>query len=191
MLFGPSSQYFNPIIQMGGGKSSESISDVSLSTTKKNDNSRTGMRKCDADRAANERSYGLDRGMNLQMKIQCGMIAQSEEDAIHHRRELKLVQLSKLIESTENLIGLKLKMVDRIGNGDSSAQFNMSINILMEKLERLNGELEQLSADTTKINPIVGSVLDQAAKAMGLPKRDDLENDDEDVSFVASILGNE
>jgi hypothetical protein len=176
---------------MGGGKSSESISDVSLSTTKKNDNSRTGMRKCDADSAANERSYGLDRGMNLQMKIQCGMIAQSEEDAIHHRRELKLVQLSKLIESMENLIGLKLKMVDRIGNGDSSAQFNMSINILMEKLERLNGELEQLSADTTKINPIVGSVLDQAAKAMGLPKRDDLENDDEDVSFVASILGNE
>ena len=37
------------------------------------------------------------------------------------------------------------------------------------------------------------SVADQAAKAMGLPKRDDdyANNEDEDVSFVASILGNE
>ena len=106
-----------------------------MSTTKKKDDSRTRMRKHDADRAANERGYGHDRGINLQMKIQCGMIAQSEEDAVHRHHELKLVQLSKLIESTENLIGLKLKMVDWIGNGDSSAQFNMSNNILMEKLE--------------------------------------------------------
>ena len=93
----------------------------------------------------------------------------------------------------ENLIGLKLKMVDRIGNGDSSAQFNMSINILMEKLEWLNAELEQLSSNSAKMNPIVGLVLNQAAKAMELPKRDDdyANNEDKDVSFVASVLGNE
>ena len=73
--------------------------------------------------------------MNLQMKIQCGMMAQSEEDAMHHRRELRLVQLTKLINSTKKLIELKIRMVDRIGNGDSSAQFNFSIYALMEKLE--------------------------------------------------------
>lgn len=129
--------------------------------------------------------------MNLQMKIQCGMIAQFEEDASHWRRELQLVHLTKLIKSTKKLIELKIRMVDRIGNGDVSTQFNFSINALMEKLEGLNGQLEQLSAEKSKTNPIVGSVLDQAAVAMGLPKRDERDDahDDDIESFVSSVLG--
>jgi hypothetical protein len=126
--------------------------------------------------------------MNLQMKIQCGMMAQSEDDAMHRRRELQLVQLTKLIESTEKCIELKIRMVERIGNGDSNAQINFSINSLMKKLEGLNSQLEQSSTETTSTNPIIGLVLEQAAVAMGLPKRDDAHDDDVD-SFVVSVLG--
>ena len=125
---------------------------------------------------ANECGFRQNRGMNLQMNIQPGMIAQSEENLMYHHCELKLVQLSKLIESMEKLIKLKLKMVDEIGNSDSSSQFNMSINILM-KIKCLNGKFKQF-----------GSVLDQAAMLMGLQKRDDKANGDKDDSFVASVI---
>ena len=122
--------------------------------------------------------------MNIESKIQCGMIAQNEDDAAHYRRELDVVRLSKLIESTEKQIESKLKLAEKFGE-EYHAQFMMSINLLMEKLDRLNEELEKSGRGETKQNPIVGSVLKQAAKAMGLPKNDeDYDNDD----FVSSVL---
>ena len=53
-------------------------------------------------------------------------------------------------------------------------------NLLMEKLEHLNDELEKSGRGATKQNPIVGSVLMQAARAMGLPKNDEDTTDDND-----------
>jgi hypothetical protein len=70
------------------------------------------MRQCNAERVAIECGYGHNCGINFQMKIQCGMIAQLEENVIHPRLETKLVQLSQLIGSTEKLIELKMKMED-------------------------------------------------------------------------------
>ena len=75
-------------------------------------------------------------------------------------------------------------MAEKFGE-EYHAQFMMSINLLMEKLDRLNEELEKSGRGETKQNPIIGSVLKQAARAVGLPKNDeDYDNDD----FVSSVL---
>ena len=125
--------------------------------------------------------------MNIESKIQCGMIAQNEDDAAHRRRELDVVLLSKLIESTEKQIELKLKLAEKFGE-EYHAQFMMSINILMEKLERYNEELEKSGSDVITQNPIVGSVLSQAVRAMGSPKNDEETTDDNDDDFVSTVL---
>jgi len=92
-----------------------------------------------------------------------------------------------LIESTKKQIELKLKLADKFGE-EYHAQFMMSINLLMEKLEHYNDELEKSRSDATTQNPIVASVLMQAARAMGLPKNDEVTADDNDDDFVTSVL---
>ena len=148
---------------------------------------RREIRKLNENRANNDRAYGAEHGMNIESKIQCGMMAQNEDDAVHRRRELNVVRLSKLIVSTEKQIDLKLKMADKFGE-EYHAQLMMSINLLMEKLEQLNDELERSGSDTTTQNPIVGSVLMQAARAMGLPKNDGEATDDNDDDFITGLL---
>jgi hypothetical protein len=88
-----------------------------------------------------------------------------------------------LIESTEKQIDLKLKMAERFGE-EYHAQFMVSVNLLMEKLERLTDKLEKSGSDGTTQNPIVGTVLMQAARAMGLPKNDEDTTDDNDDDFA-------
>ncbi len=76
--------------------------------------------------------------------------------------------LTKSIESTERLVNLKMKMYDRMGR-DGSDTFSMTaINLLMEKLEQLNADLESMVSEVRLTNPIVGNVLDNAKIAMGL-----------------------
>ena len=177
IVFGPSSRYFDPILRMGYESSGETAG-ASIAGGRKE------IRQLTENRATNERAYGYDRGMTMEAKLQCGMIAQTEDEAEHCRHELDVVRLSKLIDSTEKHIDLKLKMVEKFGE-EYHAQFMMSINLLMEKLDRLNEELEKSGRGETKQNPIIGSVLKQAARAMGLPKNDeDYDNDD----FVSSVL---
>ena len=180
ILFGPSSKHFDPILRMGFVSSGETTA-VNVG------GGRMEIRKLNVNRANNDRAYGAERGMNIESKIQCGMMAQNEDDAAHRRRELDVVRLSKLIESTEKQIDLKLKMADKFGE-EYHAQFMMSINLLMEKLERLNDELEKSGSDGTTQNPIVGSVLMQAARAMGLPKNEGEAADDNDDDFITGLL---
>jgi hypothetical protein len=44
----------------------------------------------------------------------------------------------------------------------------MAINLLMSKLEQLNADLDSMVLEVRLTNPIVGNVLDNAKKAMGL-----------------------
>ena len=79
-----------------------------------------------------------------------------------------MVMLTKSIESTERLVNLKMKMYDRMGR-DGSDTFSMTaINLLMEKLEQLNADLESMVSEVRLTNPIVGNVLNNAKIAMGL-----------------------
>jgi hypothetical protein len=61
--------------------------------------------------------------------------------------------------------------------GGSEVQIFMSINLLMEKLDKLNEQLDAMMTEKRSTNPIVGNVLTIASKAMGLPKRDMDYND--------------
>ena len=176
--FGPSSKYFDPILRMGF---------LGETTAVNVGGGRTEIRKLNENRKNNDRAYGVERGMNIETKIQCGMMAQNEDDAAHRRRELNIVRLSKLIESTEKQIDLKLKMAEQFGE-EYHAQCMMSVNLLMEKLERLTDELEKSGSDGTTQNPIVGTVLMQAARAMGLPKNDEDTTDNNDDEFAQGIL---
>jgi hypothetical protein len=79
-----------------------------------------------------------------------------------------MVMLMKQIESTERLIELKMKMSDRMGGGELEAHCFMVINTLMDMVEQLNSDLDSMMSRVRSTNPIVGNVLANAVKAMGL-----------------------
>ncbi len=54
----------------------------------------------------------------------------------------------------------------------------MAINLLMEKLEQLNADLASMVSEVRLTNPIVGNVLDNEKKAMGLVTSTAKENDE-------------
>ena len=90
--------------------------------------------------------------------------------------------LTKQIESTKRLVELKINMSDRMGGGGLEA-----IETLMDKLENLSANLDSMMSEVRLTNPIVGNVLANATKTMGLksdakvrgmPKRDEDDEDD-------------
>jgi tape measure domain-containing protein len=83
-------------------------------------------------------------------------MAQNEGDA-------NQLMLTKQIESAERLIEFKMKMSERLG-----LDLFDGINNQMDKLEQLNADLEIMMGEARSINPIVGNVLENAAKSMGL-----------------------
>ncbi len=122
--------------------------------------------------------------------MQCGFMAQNKDDAVQRHRDMRMVMLSKQIESTERLIELKIKMSDRVGGGGSEA-----IETLMDKLENLSANLDSMMSEVRVTNPIVGNVLANATKAMGMesdakvrgmPKRD--EDNEDDGEFDKDLL---
>jgi hypothetical protein len=86
---------------------------------------------------------------------------------------------------TKRLIELKIKMSDKMGGGGLEA-----IHTLMDKLENLNANLDSMMSEVRVTNPIVGNVLANVTKAMGLesaakvrgmPKHDEDNEDDGEV----------
>jgi ribosome-associated translation inhibitor RaiA len=104
-------------------------------------------------------------------------MAQNKDDADQSHQDMRMVILSKQIESTEHLVKLKLKTLERISLEGSEAQIFMSINLLMEKLEKSNEQLDAMMTEKRSTSTIVGNVLAIASKAMGLPKSDKDYND--------------
>jgi hypothetical protein len=76
-------------------------------------------------------------------------------------------------------------MSDRMGGGGSEADCFMAIHILIDKLEKLNADLESMMSEVRATNPIVGNVLANAAKAMGL---DSAANNKDDGEVVEDLL---
>jgi hypothetical protein len=70
--------------------------------------------------------------------------------------------------SVYRLVELKMKMSDRMGVEGLETHNLMAINLLMEKLEQLNADLAFMVSEVRLTNPIVGNVLNNAKKAMGL-----------------------
>jgi hypothetical protein len=152
----------------------------------KKEGSRKVQRKVTTDRNNVDREVGFDRGLTMQWKMQCAMMAQNKDDAGQRHRDMLLMMITKQIESTERLVELKLKTSERMSSGGSVAQVFLLINLLMEKFERLNEDLETMMNKKRTTNPIVGTVLVMAAKAMGLAKGD--EDIDVNTDLVSDIL---
>jgi hypothetical protein len=162
ICFGPTSKYYAGTLAMGGQ------SDRTAEEKKKG--SRKEQRKVNTDRNNMDREVGFDRGLTMQSKMQCAMMAQNEDDADQRHRDMRMMIVTKQIESTERLVELKLKTSSRMSSAGSEAQVNFAINLLMEKLEGYHGVLENMMEEKRTINPIVGNVLSMAATAMGLEK---------------------
>jgi hypothetical protein len=136
----------------------------------KKQGSRKEQRKVNTDRNNIDREVGFDRGLSMQSKMQCAMMAQNEDNADQRYRDMRMLILTKQIESTEWLLELKLKTSERMSSVGSEAQVNFAIDLLMKKLEGFHGVLETMMKETRTPNPIVCNVLSMAATAMGLEK---------------------
>ena len=192
ICFGPTSKYFAGILAMGGQ------SDRTAEEKKKG--SRKEQRKVNMDRNNMDIEVGFDRGLTMQLKMHCAMMAQNEDDANQRHRDMRMLIVTKQIEYTERLVELKLKTSARMSSADSEAQVNFAINLLMEKLEGYHGVLETMMEEKRTMNPIVSTVLSMAATAMGLAKGDEgataigLEKGDDDdielntADFVSDML---
>jgi hypothetical protein len=95
-------------------------------------------------------------------------MAHNEDNAGQRHCDLRMVMLTKSIESSERLIDLKMKMYDRVGRDKSDTYSLMAINLLIYKLEQLNSDLDSMVLEVRLTNPIVGNVLYNAKIAMGL-----------------------
>jgi hypothetical protein len=174
ICFGPASKYFSSTLAMGGQSK--------RSAEEKKEGSMRSIRKITKAQNDINREIGMDRGMSMQAQMQCAFMAQNKDDAIQQHRDMRMVMLSKQIKSTERLIELKIKISDRMGGGGLEA-----IETLMDKLENLSANLDSMMSKVRVANPIVGNVLANATKAMGLesdakvrgmPKRDEDDEDD-------------
>jgi hypothetical protein len=189
ICFGPTLKYFAGTLAMGG--QSDQTAEV------KKQGSRKEQRKVNTDCNNMDREVGFDRGLSMQSKMQCAMMAQNEDDADQRYRDMRMLILTKQIESTERLLELKLKTSARMSLVGSEAQVNFAINLLMEKLEGFHGVLETMMEETRTPNSIVCNVLSMATTAMGLEKGATamgLEKGDEDniepnsADFVSDML---
>ncbi len=59
------------------------------------------QRKVMTDRNNVDREVGFDRGLTMQWKMQCAMMAQNKDDTEQRHRDMRMMMITKQIESTE------------------------------------------------------------------------------------------
>jgi hypothetical protein len=91
--FGPTSKYFASTLAMGG--------QADRTLEEKKDGSRQAHHKAMKERNNNDRGMGIDKGMTIQARMQCTFMAQNEDDANQRHRDMRMMMLTKQIESTE------------------------------------------------------------------------------------------
>ncbi len=78
----------------------------------------------------------------------------------------------KCINTTQKMIDWKMTMWERMLDVTTKDGLFVSISSLMDKVEDLNSQLEAIGEETCTGNPIVLSVLLNAAASMGLSNVD-------------------
>ncbi len=160
ICFGPASKFFASTLVMGGQSK--------RSAEEKKEGLIRAICKITKEQTDINREIGIDRGMTMQAQMQYAFMAQNEDDAIQRHRDMQMGMLTKQIKSTERLIELKIKMSDMMGVGGLEANCFMAIHTLMDKLEKLNADLDSMMLEVRATNPIVGNVLANAAKGYGV-----------------------
>jgi len=106
--------------------------------------------------------------MSIATKASFGFMAQNEDDAVQRYHDMRWATITKLIDSEQKMIDVKMKLADSmLGNGLSD-QLRLSVILMMDKIDKLSEELALLKKEKCVSNPIVGRVLKHAARSMGM-----------------------
>jgi len=106
--------------------------------------------------------------MSLATKASFGFMAQNEDDAVQRHRDMRWATITKMIDTTQKMIDVKMRLADSMEGNGMGDELRMSVFKMMEKIEKWNEEMEQMMEEKWESNPIVGRVLEHAAHSMGL-----------------------
>ena len=95
-----------------------------------------------------------------------------------------------MIDTTQKMIDVKMTLLadSMVGNGMGD-ELRMSVFKMMEKIEKWNEEMERMMEEKRESNPIVGRVLEHAARSMGLVVPSTNRRTDDTLATVDSGLG--
>ena len=96
ICFGPTSKYFAGTLAMGG--------QADRTVEEKKEGSRKAQCMVTTDRNNVDREVAFDRGLTMQSKMQCAMMVQNEDDAYERHPDMRMLMITKQIESTERLV---------------------------------------------------------------------------------------
>jgi hypothetical protein len=72
------------------------------SAEEKKEGSMRAIHKITKEQTDINRAIGINRGMSMQAQMQCAFMAQNKDDAIQQHRDMRMVMLTKQIESRIN-----------------------------------------------------------------------------------------
>jgi hypothetical protein len=101
ICFRPASKFFASTLAMGGQSERRA--------EEKKEGLMRAIHKITKEQTDINWEIGINRGMSMQARMQCAFMAQNEDDAIQRHRDMRMVMLTKQIESTKRLIELKIK----------------------------------------------------------------------------------
>jgi hypothetical protein len=111
LCLGPASDFFSETLS-SKGRQVTSVEDKKLM-------GRAAMLKEVTARAPVNRDVGgSDRGMSLATKARFGFMAQNEDDAVQRHRNMRWATITKMIDTTQKMIDVKMRLADSmVGNG--------------------------------------------------------------------------
>ena len=182
LCLGPASEFFSETLSSKGKQ-------VTSVEEKKSMGRAAMLKEVTARATVNRDVGGSDRGMSLATKASFGFMAQNEDDTVQRHRDMCWATITKMIDTTQKMIDVKMRLADSmVGNGMGD-ELRMSVFKMMEKIEKWNEEMERMMEEKRESNPIVGRVLEHAARSMGLAVPSTNRRTEDTLATVDSGLG--
>jgi hypothetical protein len=182
LCLGPASDFFSETLSSKGKQ-------VTSVEEKKSMGRAAMLKEVTARATVNRDVGGSDRGMSLATKASFGFMAQNEDDAVQRHLDMRWATITKLIDTTQKMIDVKMRLADSMVGNRMCDELRMSVLKMMEKIEKWNEEMEQMMEEKRESNPIVGRVLEHAARSMGLAVPSTNRRTDVTLATVGSGLG--
>jgi hypothetical protein len=164
ICFGPSSNLFSPSLKPG------EVSRTGKEGSKKG--GQASICKMQEESATIDYAVGINRGILQQNHVTFGSMAQHKDNADQAHRDMRLAKIMECINSTQKMIEFKMTMWERMLDVTTKDSLFVSISSLRDKVEDLNSQLEAIGEEMRTGNPIVLSVLSNAAAYMVLSNID-------------------
>ncbi len=161
LCLGPASDFFSETLSSKGCQ-------VASVKDKKSMGRAAMLKEVTACATVNQDVGGSDRGMSLATKASFGFMAQNEDDAVQRHHDMRWATITKMMDTTQKMVDMKMKLADSMVGNRMGDELRMSVLKMMEKIEKWNEELELMMEEKRVSNPIVGRVLEHAARSMGL-----------------------